>query len=239
MQQNTNYTTYITLHNQSLQSSTKSFSDGIYFFEKLAGNFCGQHLYDKLGDFAPQFKDIEASMDTIHVDNTILGKYLDHNNRVIKEFEKEVDWEFACNELTEHIEKNKELIILQEKLNDILEKKIKEIENKIIINSEENDIIKNIESTVKKLHDDGVIKNITQKSDVYHLYSDGEISRQKGGNIYGMRIESTVCPSIIVPQFKFPLKYGQQTYAIISHEDAVNIREQMSQVSISENTVTN
>ncbi len=67
---------------------------------------------------------------------------------------------------------------------------------------------------------------------IYHIYSDGEITQQKGSWAYGNRSEFSCYPSLdkSIPADLFPyhrnvssgVKFG---YAIVTYEDSLKIRE--------------
>jgi hypothetical protein len=71
-----------------------------------------------------------------------------------------------------------------------------------------------------------LIKNL----DVYHLYSDGTITYQKGGNIYNKRNEWDYLPSIS-GSHKYPFKFvnesGDYTYGILTREECREFRNEM------------
>jgi hypothetical protein len=69
---------------------------------------------------------------------------------------------------------------------------------------------------------------------VYHIYSDGEITNQKGGFAYLRRSEFTDKSSIhgLTTLFMFPIQRGDSSYAIVTEKDAKNIRQEMVKESI-------
>jgi len=83
------------------------------------------------------------------------------------------------------------------------------------------DIINNI---ISKLHDPSLIKPEEQPNGniIYHLYSDGTITRQKGGWAYGKRNVTDIESYCVKPNtfFTFPCKgsYQGDTYAILTLE---------------------
>lgn len=72
---------------------------------------------------------------------------------------------------------------------------------------------------------------------IYHIYSDGEITEQKGGSAYLQRSERTLqycLYGINVDPAIFPNKratdYNTFGYAIVTREDAVKIRDAMNKL---------
>jgi hypothetical protein len=68
---------------------------------------------------------------------------------------------------------------------------------------------------------------------IYHLYSTGEVTSQKGAWAYLDRSEFTMLPEI-QPRPKFPYKFpkkvynnDQLTYAILTYEEAKMFRQEM------------
>ena len=73
---------------------------------------------------------------------------------------------------------------------------------------------------------------IYAKSHVFHLYNDGEITMEKGGDLYGNRTRQTYasgCRAIISKGFKFPLSNtrGDESYAILTQEECIAFRKEM------------
>jgi hypothetical protein len=71
---------------------------------------------------------------------------------------------------------------------------------------------------------------------IYHIYSDGEITRQKGGDVYLRRnefpVETSLCVNFNVEVFplkKHVNKHDTYGYAIVTQEDAKMIRNAMIQ----------
>ena len=65
---------------------------------------------------------------------------------------------------------------------------------------------------------------------IYHLYSDGEITYQKGGFAYLQRSVFTHKPCInfdVKFKFVFPLERDNFTYAVMTKDDCDQIREMM------------
>jgi hypothetical protein len=69
---------------------------------------------------------------------------------------------------------------------------------------------------------------------IYHIYSDGEITNQKGGFAYLRRSEFTTKGPIdgLKKMNVFPIENGDYSYAIVTEEDAIKIREEMIKQSI-------
>jgi len=78
---------------------------------------------------------------------------------------------------------------------------------------------------------DGLVIKDAQPGDntIYHLYNDGEITMQKGGWAYGNRGEFTLHFSVIYGSspFTFPKKSGEHTYAILTEDECLTMREKM------------
>jgi hypothetical protein len=109
----------------------------------------------------------------------------------------------------------------------IIAQRKEQAQKKVEANQDEVDAINDL---VAKLHSED---NATQANDAYELYSDGEIMSTKGGELYGLRSKfQRVCPMILAPVFKFPLKKGNFTYAILKREDCYAIRERMAKLSV-------
>jgi hypothetical protein len=95
-------------------------------------------------------------------------------------------------------------------------------------------IKKFINNIVLCLNDPLLIKKEEQPNQniIYHLYSDGTITRQKGGWAYGNRSTIDVEYEIIKPNtfFTFPLKGVNEgdTYTIMSLEDCQKVRNLMN-----------
>ena len=95
-------------------------------------------------------------------------------------------------------------------------------------------IKKLINNIVLSLNNPLLIKKEEQPNEniIYHLYSDGTITRQKGGWAYGNRSTIDIEYEIIKPKtfFTFPLKGVNEgdTYAIMSLEDCQKVRNLMN-----------
>ena len=91
--------------------------------------------------------------------------------------------------------------------------------------------IKNfINNLVKKIHNpDLVVKKMSPNENIiYHLYSDGTITRQKGGWAYGQRTVNDIESYCLKPNtfFTFPEKgqYSGDTYCILTIDDCKNVK---------------
>ena len=91
-------------------------------------------------------------------------------------------------------------------------------------------IKKHINTIVSNLHNPLIIDSKLQPNEniIYHLYSDGTVTRQKGGWAYKRRTVTDIMYQIIKPNtfFTFPLKGDNDgdTYAILLYEDCIKIR---------------
>lgn len=99
-----------------------------------------------------------------------------------------------------------------------------------------SDFLQQIRDFITSAHNPGlVIETESPNSNIiYHVYSDGEITSQKGGWAYLQRSVFT----LVYPKFRnqfidlFPIKqttrYGDCSYAIVTEEDAKKIVEMLS-----------
>lgn len=91
-----------------------------------------------------------------------------------------------------------------------------------------------VNKIVLSLNNPLLIKKEQQPNEnmIYHLYSDGTITRQKGGWAYGNRSTIDIEYEIIKPNtfFSFPLKAVNEgdTYAIMTLEDCQKVRNLMN-----------
>jgi hypothetical protein len=86
--------------------------------------------------------------------------------------------------------------------------------------------IQTIQNYINMSHNNSLISNNT----IYHIYSDGEITSQKGGIDYLQRSEFT--NKLSIPngnslELIFPNQGYKNTYAIVCLKDALNIRNMM------------
>jgi hypothetical protein len=99
------------------------------------------------------------------------------------------------------------------------------------LNSEEKK--DKINKIAKSLHNPELIKKdeAPNANIIYHLYSDGTITRQKGGSAYGRRSVIDIEQSLKISNtfFTFCLKgqYEGDTYCIMTFEDCNKLRKLM------------
>ena len=94
---------------------------------------------------------------------------------------------------------------------------------------------------LEELNNDSlVIHNESPNSNtIYHLYSDGNITYQKGGCVYGQRSEFNLKPSITIKmnldidKFKYIVTTSTNTfgYIIVSDVNALLIRAEMEKLT--------
>lgn len=101
--------------------------------------------------------------------------------------------------------------------------------------SEKYLFIKNhVNDIVSKLHNPSIIDPNLQPNGniIYSLYSDGTVTRQKGGYAYGKRNVTDIMYEIVKPNtfFSFPLKGANEgdTYAILLYDDCIKVRNIMN-----------
>jgi mRNA deadenylase 3'-5' endonuclease subunit Ccr4 len=90
-----------------------------------------------------------------------------------------------------------------------------------------------IQEMINSMHNPCLI-NPTESpngNQIYHLYSNGEITNQKGGWAYLQRSEFTIKCSIPgytgICDYIFPIQGGVFSYAIVTLTDAIKIRNEM------------
>lgn len=88
-------------------------------------------------------------------------------------------------------------------------------------------LVEDINTAIKKYHD----KSLLNHHSVCHLYSDGEVTLQKGGDLYGRRTEHVAEYGASFPPIQgieFPDKvisgHGQAT---LPYDEAIKIRRMM------------
>lgn len=90
---------------------------------------------------------------------------------------------------------------------------------------------KDVDIEIATLHNPGLIRpnESPNGNRIYHLYSDGEITNQKGGFAYLQRSEFTNEGAIFFgpPKFHFPMQCGTISYAIMTMENCIKMREKM------------
>jgi len=93
-----------------------------------------------------------------------------------------------------------------------------------------------VNKVASNLHNPLLIKKEQQPNEniIYHLYSDGTITRQKGAWAYGKRSVSDIAYEIVKPNtyFTFPNVGENQgdTYAIMTLEDCYKVRNLMNEL---------
>jgi hypothetical protein len=98
-----------------------------------------------------------------------------------------------------------------------------------------DDIKKNINDMVSSLHNPSIIDPNLQPNEniIFCLYSDGTVTRQKGGWAYGKRSITDIMYEIVKPNtfFTFPLKGEREgdTYAILTYDDCIKVRNKMNE----------
>ena len=96
-----------------------------------------------------------------------------------------------------------------------------------------NDKAEQIYLLINQYHDPNLIDlaEISNSNHIYHIYSDGEITSQKGGCLYGQRREITLESSFTInlDRGRFPEQTENELYgfAIVTRENASEIREAM------------
>lgn len=123
-------------------------------------------------------------------------------------------------------------ILACQKLSDEYKHLIKTMDEEIealskTFSARELKIAKNIEDEILSFHDANLIKN----REVFHIYSDGGITMQKGGCLYGNRNEHSIHSELIIPNMSLPLQGGYLTYGIVTYEDAKKIRQMMLKIT--------
>jgi len=78
-----------------------------------------------------------------------------------------------------------------------------------------------------------MVEKSPSENTIYHIYSDGEITYQKGGWAYLNRSEFSEksCLSNNFSQLEFPKKRYDYGYAIVTLEDAIIIRDMMIKIN--------
>jgi len=90
-----------------------------------------------------------------------------------------------------------------------------------------------LNSKIVECHNPGLIDNKKSPNEniIYHLYSDGTVTYQKGGDVYGQRSMFDLYPRFYYfdsSLLTFPLKANDgTTYAILTEEQCINFRNQM------------
>lgn len=151
-----------------------------------------------------------------------------------KEFRKAIQDGEVADELADQLKEyntqlqkivditNTEIIYLEQ----LIDERKELVQQKADANSEE---VKAINDLVAKLHD---LAN-ANAPEAYELFNDGEIQTTKGGELYGQRSSfQSEKPMQLPPVFKFPLKRGNYTYAVLKPEDCCAIRDRMAKFTV-------
>lgn len=100
--------------------------------------------------------------------------------------------------------------------------------------------IKDLEAEINAANNPGLVKPDEQPNGntIFHLYSNGKITYQKGGWAYGQRSEFTseYCietPNMFGFQFVNPSKYGL-SYVIVDEETAIRFRTRIAELCVRE-----
>ncbi len=221
------YEKYCTLHSELTDSETPNYSYLLYLGQKITGHQMGKDLDKKLGKKRCNALDVLDEL-TDRIDWNIRRNYWDSSKNKIKDYDPDVNWEAAFDELVKFKENlEKHVLVCKIKIM-IYEKKVQEMEEQNMKKSKELEKeIKKIEELVKEKHN----KELAKELHVYHLYNNGELTNQKGGELYLSRSEFTFEAPLVVPNFTFPIECGKRTYAILSEEDAHCIRNMMVDLS--------
>jgi hypothetical protein len=160
----------------------------------------------------------------VHPRNDDLKKYVSGGQ--LLPFDPAQDYDAAAEEF--------EYYLYQRRADDIQTKRAARVLKKFIDDrasrlSADKEAIARVEALVAAAHNPALVS----ESRVYHLYSDGEITNQKGGPIYQCRTEHRSCASLILPPLKFPISLpsGKFTYAIVTERDAHQLRNEMSRLT--------
>jgi hypothetical protein len=228
------YMHYTALYEKgSTLAKNSVYSEGYQLGQLLTGDTFCKDLSIKIGTHLSKLNDISKQMNDIKIDNNMIRKYF-FGKSAVKQFSNDIDWDLICTEIQDYINKESNKQTLQKQMNDLLKKRIQEIQEESIISTDVGDQISIINNEVNRYHD----LELTKEQEVYHLYSDGEVTYQKGGNIYERRSEHPMLAPVCLPKnckFNFPLDritnmWGIQTiysYAIIKKENAIRIRNMM------------
>lgn len=140
---------------------------------------------------------------------------------------KSVNWKKKFDEMAEWLENVKFNRIVVERQIKVIGEVIKRQEDIAEARYEEmKPLIDEINADVKDVHNVELIAG----QNVFHLINDGEITQQKGGELYGERGVFVLKPPLPIPinWFVFPKKgRDQYSYAIIDENTAIKIREKM------------
>jgi hypothetical protein len=94
--------------------------------------------------------------------------------------------------------------------------------------SQSDIFLQQIRKTIGKAHNPSLVdpNESPNGNTIYHIYSDGEVTYQKGGWAYLQRSEFNMNYSKCKNKYNdlFPLKCGEYTYAIVTAQDAKQIQ---------------
>ncbi len=222
------YDRYLELHKQASDVKQPFYEREIFLIRKITGHDWGNGLEEALGDLWQGYSVVSSLEEQIDYD--VLRKHWNYSKGSVQDDSSEVDWSSSCDELNDYIKKVENMRKISDVKIMILEKKVVEMEKQSMEKPHEmSSLVQEIHAEVEKLHS----KELTKNHSVYHLYNDGEITSQKGGDIYLMRTEHNWVSSLPIPKstFTFPIEARNGfTYAILTEPDARRIRDKMSQL---------
>jgi hypothetical protein len=89
--------------------------------------------------------------------------------------------------------------------------------------------LETIAEQIKKAHNPSLVVPTESPNGniIYHIYSDGEITSQKGGWAYLQRSEFNENYNKCKNKYNdlFPMKCGNYTYAMVTRQDAIQIQK--------------
>jgi hypothetical protein len=225
-----NYNLYKQLYDQTKDNNKRYGFTIISLMKQVTGSEYGHGLEEVLGASYYTYLLLNKLIKDYPINYEILRKHQGVATSSIIKFDDSIDWSDSYNELQEfiaNVEKQNSIqqvciMILQKKINDIQQS----VDDKNVHNQKK---IKEIEDMAKELHNVDLIKEHT----VNHLYNDGELISQKGGDIYLMRSTFSIQPSLILPKMSFPEDdWNGYSYAILSDADCQSIRQKMIELTI-------
>lgn len=185
---------------------------------------------DSMGELYTPFCITQEKLNVLYskLDYKIPLKNWSTSEYKIVNYTSSIDWENETLDLEEYIITYKRISLVIKELVDILEKAISNLSNKSVAVLTE-DRLEKIKALASEFHNPSLAK----KNTVTHIYNSGEITSQKGGDIYGSRTEFILFPAI--PEYKniqieFPMKCFPDTYAIVTDSNAKKIRQLMIDV---------
>lgn len=191
----------------------------LYFLQKNLCDNKHNKLKDILGPDHDDYNRLNELSTTI--DFTFFNKF---NELVSNGKNDDFDWYHLYTEIEawlkiidlNHSIVDQQIEIIENKISEI---KLKHKEKYEVLQSS----IEEINREVNDLND----YSLTSDIHVYHLYNDGEIVSQKGGDLYLERSIFQMRPPLMIPLdwFTFPIKCnGEYSYAIVDRKTADNIR---------------